>query len=293
MILVVGSTGYVGASVVHKFAARGKTVVALVRDVAAEKARALQAVGARLVVGDLKDAPSLERALNGVNTVICTASSTLSRREGDSLATVDGKGVQSLIDMAERKGVGRFLYVSFSRNMPSDFPLAGYKRAAERRLEASKLDHTILLPSCFMETWLSPAVGFDVAAGKVRIYGDGKAKLSYISLDDVAAGVVGCVDNPAAGRTAIPMGGPKAYSQLEAALLVERATGKPLAREHMTSEQIKAARAGAPDPMTASFLGLFDAVSRGDEIPADWTRTLGVQPISLEDWVARAFGGAR
>jgi len=293
MILVVGSTGYVGTAVVHRLAARGKTVVALVRDAAADKARALQAVGARLVVGDLKDAPSLERALNGVNTVICTASSTLSRRDGDSLATVDGKGVQSLIDMAERKGVGRFLYVSFSRNMPSDFPLAEYKRAAERRLEASKVDHTILLPSCFAETWLSPAVGFDVASQKVRVYGDGKAKLSYISLEDVAAGVAACVDNPAASRTAIPMGGPKAYSQLEAIELVERATGKPLAREYMTSEQIKAARAGAPDPMAASFLGLFNAVSRGDEIPTDWTRTLGVQPISLEDWVARAFGGPR
>jgi uncharacterized protein YbjT (DUF2867 family) len=293
MILVAGSTGYVGSAVVHKLAAKGKTVVALVRDADAEKARALQAVGARLVVGDLKDAPSLERALNGVNTVICTASSTLSRREGDSLETVDGNGVQSLIDMAERKGVGRFIYVSFSRNMPSDFPLAEYKRAAERRLEAGKLDYTILLPSCFAETWLSPAVGFDVSGGTVRVYGDGKAKLSYISLDDVAAGVVACVDNPASSRKAIPMGGPQAYSQLEAVELVERATGKKLARDHMTSEQIKAARAGAPDPMTASFLGLFDAVSRGDEIPTDWTRTLGVQPVSLEDWVARAFGGAR
>ncbi len=150
MILVVGSTGQVGASAVHKLSARGKTVVDVVRDAGAEKARALLAAGARLVVGDLKAPPSLERVLKGVNAIICTASSTLSRREGDSLETVDGKGVQSLIDMAERKGVGRFIYVSFSRNMPSDFPLAEYKRAAERRLEASKLDHSILLPTCFM-----------------------------------------------------------------------------------------------------------------------------------------------
>jgi uncharacterized protein YbjT (DUF2867 family) len=123
----------------------------------------------------------------------------------------------------------------------------------------------------------------------VRIYGDGTAKISYISLEDVAAGVVACIDNPSASRKAIPMGGPKAYSQLEAVELIERATGKPLAREFMTSEQIQAARAAAPDPMTATFLGLFDAVSRGDVIPTDWTNTLGVQPISLEDWVARAF----
>jgi len=290
MILVVGSTGSVGTSVVCRLAGKGKKVAALVRNPASEKARALEKEGAKLVTGDLKEPATIERALEGVDTVICTASSTLSRQEGDSLETVDGKGVQTLIDVAERKGARRFIFVSFSRNVAADFPLGEYKRAAEKRLEGSRLDYTILLPSYFPETWLSPALGFDVAAGKVRIYGDGQARGSYISLEDVAAAVVACVDNPAASRQAIPIGGPRAYSQLEAVELVERATGKKLEREHMTSQQIKAARAAAADPMSASFLGLFAALAGGDEIPTDWTRTLGVQPTSLEDWVRRSFG---
>jgi uncharacterized protein YbjT (DUF2867 family) len=294
MILVVGSTGWVGKSVVRRLTGKGKQVAAFVRDPASEKAQALAKTGAKLVKGDLKEPATIERALDGVDTVICTASSTLSRQEGDSLETVDGKGVQTLIDVAERKGVPRFIFVSFSRNVAADFPLGEYKRAAEKRLEASRLDYTILLPSYFPETWLSPALGFDVAAGKVRIYGDGKAKGSYISLEDVAAAVVACVDNPAASRQAIPIGGPRAYSQLEAVELVERATGRKLEREHMTTEQIKAARAVAADPMSASFLGLFAALAGGDEIPTDWTRTLGVQPTSLEDWVRKSFAtGAR
>ena len=221
---------------------------------------------------------------------ICTASSTLSRREGDSLETVDGRGVQTLIDVAERKGVRRFIYVSFSRNIAADFPLAKLKRAAEKRLESSRLDYTILLPSYFADVWLTPAVGFDVAGGKVRIYGDGKAKGSYVSVEDVAKAVVACVGNPKASRQAIPVGGARAYSQLEAVELVERATGKKLEREHMTGDQIKAARAAAADPMQATFLGLFDSLAHGDVIPPDWTATLGVQPSSLEDWVKRAFG---
>lgn len=289
MILVVGSTGSVGTSVVRRLAGKGKKVTALVRDPASEKARVLEKAGAKLVTGDLKEPATLERALEGVDTVICTASSTMSRQEGDSLETVDGKGVQTLIDVAERKGARRFIFVSFSRNLPADFPLGEYKRAAEKRLEASRLDYTILLPSYFPETWLSPAVGFDVASGKVRIYGDGKAKGSYISLEDVAAAVVASLDNPGASRKAIPIGGPRAYSQLEAVELVERATGRKLEREHMTTEQIKAARAVAADPMSASFLGLFAGLAHGDEIPTDWTRTLGVQPTSLEDWVPKNF----
>jgi len=290
MILIVGSTGLVGSAVTTKLSAGGKPVTALVRDPASEKARALQAAGARLVVGDLKDRSSLEKALAGVDTVICTASSTLSRREGDSLDTVDNKGVQSLIDVAERKGVRRFIFISFSRNISDDFPLALFKRAAERRLESSKFDYTILLPTYFAEVWLSPAVGFDVAGGKVRLYGDGRAKVSYIALDDVAKAVVACVDNPKASRQAIPVGGAKAYSQLEVVELVEQAMGKKLEREHMTADQIAAARGAATDPMQATFLGLFAALAHGDVIPTDWTGTLSVKPSSLEDWVKGAFG---
>ena len=61
--------------------------------------------------------------------------------------------------------------------------LAKLKRAAEKRLESSRLDYTVLLPSYFADVWLTPAVGFDVAGGKVRIYGDGKAKGSYVTGD--------------------------------------------------------------------------------------------------------------
>ena len=293
MILIVGSTGYLGSAVTKKLAAAGQPVTALVRDLASEKARALKAAGARLALGDLKDRASLERALDGVDTVICTASSTLSRREGDSLETVDGQGVQSLVDAAEKKGVRRFVFVSFSRNITVDMPLARYKRAAEKRLESSRLDYTILLPTYFADVWLTPAVGFDAAGGKVTVYGDGTAKVSYVALEDVAQAVVACVDDPKASRQAIPVGGAKAYSQLEAVELVERATGRKLQREHMSAEQIAAARAAAGDPMQASFLGLFDALAGGDVIPPDAVRALGVRPSSLEEWVGRAFAAQR
>ena len=147
--------------------------------------------------------------------VLCTASSTMSRREGDSIETVDQEGIQTVIDAAIACCAPIFILVSFSRNISDDFPLAQAKRAAERRLEESNLDWTILLPSYFAETWLSPAVGFDVGAGKVKIYGTGEAKVSYISLEDVAGAVIASLDNERAGKKAIPIGEPRAYSQLE------------------------------------------------------------------------------
>ncbi len=287
MIEVVGATGSLGASVTKKLAAAGKPVTALVRDVASEKAGALQKAGAKLVVGDLKDAASIEQALQGVATVICTASSTMSRREGDSIETVDQKGVQTLIAAAEKMNVRRFIFVSYSRNIADDLPLSVGKRAAEKRLESSRLDYTILLPSYYPETWLSPATGFDVAGGKVRIYGDGRSKVSYIALEDVAKALVACVDSPAVSRKAIPIGGPQALSQLEVVALVENVTKKKLQLEYMSAEQIRAARAGTTDTLMSSFLGLFASLAKGDEIPTLWTTQLNVQPTSLQDWIKR------
>lgn len=64
--------------------------------------------------------------------------STMSRREGDSIETVDQMGVQNLIDAAEAAGTKHFIFVSFSRNIRNDFPLAAAKRAAERRCSGKR-----------------------------------------------------------------------------------------------------------------------------------------------------------
>jgi uncharacterized protein YbjT (DUF2867 family) len=276
-------------SVVKGLAASGKQVVALVRETSSDKAKALKSAGATLVVGDLKARATLDAALKGIDTVVCTASATMSRQEGDSIETVDQKGVQNLIDAAAAANTKRFVFVSFSRNIGNDFPLSAAKRAAEKRLESSKIDYTILLPSYFAETWFSPAVGFDTGSGKIRLYGDGKAKVSYVALEDVARAAIACVDNPKVSRKAIPIGGPKPISQLDAVALAEKATGRKMQVEFMTADQIAGARKDTKDPMMGSFLGLFASLAKGDEIPAAWAETLGVQPRSMEDWISKSL----
>ena len=45
---------------------------------------------------------------------------------------------------------------------------------------------TVLQPSCFMEVWLSPALGFDPVRGAAMICGTGQNRVSWISGRDVA-----------------------------------------------------------------------------------------------------------
>src|SRR5918993_2976639 len=210
MILVVGSTGFLGSDVVRRLSTAGKQVRALVRASSDPAKRAqLEAWGATLVEGDLKDPASLQRACTGVDTVISTASATVSRGGGDNLDTVDRQGQLQLVDAAEAARVRHFIYVSFSGNNTEVFPLSEAKRGVEKRLREGRSRYTIVRASYFMEVWLSPMLGFDPAGGKVRIYGSGDAPNSMIAVHDVAAYVAGCVGNPAVENQTIELGGPE------------------------------------------------------------------------------------
>ena len=294
MVLVVGSTGTLGSRVVRKLLSGGKPATAVVRDDSSEKAKVLESLGARLVVGDVKNTVALWPALQGIATIVCTVSATMSGRDGDPIEIVDGKGVQGLIVSAEKAGVERFIYVSLSPNLGAYFPLAAAKRAAEKRLAGSKLAYTILQPSYFYETWFSPLVGFDWANGQVKVYGDGQALVSYLSTEDVARAVVSCLDNPDVSRRSFPMGGPRALSQREAVAIFEQATGKKMEIEYMSSAVIDGVRSTSTDTWSNSLFALFQGLVRGDRLPETWDPALKVQPsITVEDYAKQVVTQAK
>ncbi len=280
MNLVVGATGLLGAAVCRRLAEKGKPVRALVRPTSgAGKRQALERLGVSLVQGDLKDRASLDAACQGASAVLSTASSTLSRQPGDSIQTVDLEGQINLIDAARAAKVPRFIYVSFTGNMDTDFPLRNAKRTVERHVKESGMTYTILRPSCFMEVWLSPAVGFDFANAKAQIYGSGEKEVSWISLEDVAQFAVECLDNTAAANATIELGGPEALSPLEVVRTFERATGRQFELQHVSKEALAAQREAATDPVQQSFAALMLAVADGDAI--DMGPTLRKFPVKL------------
>jgi len=284
MILMVGATGFLGSNVVQRLTAAGQQVRALVRPSSDPAKRALlEASGATLVEGDLKDLASLTRACAGVSTVISTASATISRGGGDNLETVDRHGQMQLVEAAEGAGVRHFIYVSFSGNMTDVSPLSEAKRGVEKRLREGRTTYTIVRPSYFMEVWLSPMLGFDPAGGKVRIYGSGDQPMSMISVPDVGAYVAGCVDNPAVENETIELGGPEAITYNAIVALFEKALGKSIAREHVPLEALEAQFKGASDPMEKTFAALMLGAARGDAIdvgPALQKVRIPLTPVS-------------
>jgi uncharacterized protein YbjT (DUF2867 family) len=285
MILVVGATGLLGNEICHLLAASGKPFRALVRSTSDKsKVAQLEGLGAEIARGDLKDRSSVEAACKGINAVISTASSTLSRQEGDSIQTVDLEGQLNLIDAAKAAGVSQFILISFS---PSaiEFPLQAAKRAVEERLKQSGLTYTILQPSCFMEVWLGPALGFDFANAKVQIYGSGQNKLSWISSGDVAKFAAESLDNPAARNAVIELGGPESLSPLEVVRIFERVQGREFEIQHVPDEALLEQKKIATDPLQESFAALMLYYSAGNVIDMrDTLQDFPMQLTSVEDY---------
>ena len=281
MNLIVGATGLVGREVCLRLLASGKAVRAFVRASSnTDAVAALRAAGAEIAVGDLKDARTISEACKGVTTVISTASSTLSRQEGDSIDSVDRQGQLRLVEAARERRVHRFIFVSFGHeSAPAPSALADAKASVERALIDSGMEYTILRPSFFMEVWLSPALGFDAVNGKATIYGSGERALRFISFRDVAAFTAACVDNPAARNLILEIGGPDSLTPNEVVRIFEEKTGRKFDVQYVPEAALRAQYDAAADPMQRSFAALMLMYASGDSI--NMTKTLAAFPMKL------------
>ena len=295
MILVAGATGYLGSEICRRLLARGHSVRALARATSSpERVQALEAIGVAVVRGDLRDRSSLYAACSGVETVISTVSMIVTAKEGDSFDDTDNAGTRSLIDAARAVGVAHFIFVSFDWSRFPDSPLCQAKRDVERHLQESGLTYTILHPALFMESWLGPIIGLDVAAGAARVLGSGDNQLSYVALADVAELAVQCVTNPAARNATIPLGGPEPVRQRDAIGIFEETFGKPFAITQIPEEALREQWSAAADPFSKTFAGLMLGAA-GDIVVdnAEVRRSFDVPLTSVRQYAERMAAEAR
>jgi uncharacterized protein YbjT (DUF2867 family) len=268
-VLVAGATGLLGNEICRQLRAKNLQARAMVRSTTdPAKIDQLTKLGVQIVQGDLLNKESLNQALKEVKTVISTISSMpFSYKPGENdIQSVDEKGVIDLIDAAKSAGVGHFIYTSFSKNLNIDFPLSIAKRKVEMHLQNSGLVYTILRPGCFMELWLTAAVGFDATNGKVNTCGTGANPLAYISFKDVAKFAVESISNPAAKNAVLELGGPQNLSQLDAVEIFEHALNRKIDVGQMPVDVLQSQLDSAEDPMQKSFSGLMLCVANGDRI---------------------------
>jgi len=281
-VLVVGATGILGVEVCRQLAAAAKKVKGLVRTSSQkEKVNGLHEMGIETVTGDMKNLQSLYQAFQNVDAIISTATSTISHQEGDSIETVDLAGQLNVAEAASAAGVQHVVFISFPPYPPvtPEFPLQSAKRAVENRLKSKNFTYTILQPTYFMEIWLGPALGFDYAHAKAVIYGEGKNKISWIAIKDVASFAVASIDSRAAQNAVIQLGGPDDLSVLDAVEIFEQESGQTFELQNVPDEALRAQMAAAPDSLGKAFSGLM--IGLNEVGPIDMRETLRNFPIQL------------
>ena len=173
-ILVTGATGKQGGAVLRHLRDKGFTVRALTRDPDTTKARALVGHGTEVVRGDLNDAASLARALDGADGVYCV----------QAVGEDEVRQANGLIDAIKRSRVSHVVYSSVGgADRKTGVPHFETKNQIEERLRGTGLHHTILRPVFFMDNWLG--MRDRIESGLLSLPMKPETRLQMIAVDDI------------------------------------------------------------------------------------------------------------
>jgi uncharacterized protein YbjT (DUF2867 family) len=281
MELVAGATGSLGGRIVRTLLEGGGRVRALARNPGGAAA-ALEAAGAEVMLGNLKDPASLRQACRGVDVVISTASAT--RRNDDTPENVDMRGTINLIDAAREAGVRRFIFVSTLGAVPdSPVPAFRAKAAAETHLKESGLSYVILQPDAFMDVWFGMIIEGPIASGTpVTLVGESTGRHAFIAEADVAQFAARAARRSEPSSVTLPLGGPEAITFRDAAKAYEAALGRLLT--------IRSVPPGAPLPGLPEIAsGIAAAFESYDSVipMQDTSAAFGVPLTSARDFARR------
>jgi dihydroflavonol-4-reductase len=212
MILVTGASGFVGSAVARQLLQMGEQVRVLARSTSSRVNLADPKLD--IVQGDLRDAASLERALQNVGVLFHVAADyRLWARDDNEIIRTNVEGTRALMEAARHAGVERIVYTSSVATLkarpggvPSDetFPLdatsavGAYKyskvvaeRLVERMVAEQSLPAVIVNPS----TPIGPGdvrptptgrIIVEAASGRMPAFVD--TGLNLVHVEDVAAG---------------------------------------------------------------------------------------------------------
>lgn len=223
MILVAGGTGFIGAAVVRELVRRGREVVVLSRDAARARAR-FRSLEVGVREGDVRRPESLDGAVQGAETVICSIQFPGFPREdprrGYTFEEVDAKGTERLVAAARRAGVKRFVYMSGAGAAPdARYHWFRAKWRAETAVRESGMTYVIFRPSWVYgpeDAALNRFVAMARLLPFVPVIGQGdRQRLQPVFIDDLARAVAQAVESPAADNRIFEIGGPEVLSMTQ------------------------------------------------------------------------------
>ena len=293
MILVTGGSGFVGGHVVHALRGRELPVRCVVRD--PRRASKLAAWGCELVEGDMTDAASVRRAVEGCDTVVHLVAIRQGREEQFRRVMVDG--TRGLLAAAKDVGVRRFVHMSALGTSEATKDLVPYYRAkweSEELVRAAGLAYVIFRPSFIFgpDGGILPTfVKLARAAPVTPIIGSGRQRIQPIWADDVAAYFAEAVGRAELTGRVFELGGPDAVSWNEFWDRLKRTRGMRRPSIHvpvglMRANAFVTERLPGNIPLTRDLLTMLE---HGDNVVSDdeAVRTFELPLVPLDEQLRR------
>ena len=226
-ILLLGSTGTIGASTLRALIAKGHAVTCIVRTAHPDSP---MPTGVAWVYADpcqpnawpdnLFDGEPFDAVIS------CMASRT--GHPKDAWA-VDHDAHLAILNTVKAAGIGHFILLSAICVQKPQLAFQKAKRAFESALIASGLNYSIVRPTAFFKS-LSGQLERVRRGHPFLVFGDGQlTACKPISDDDLADFIAGCLTDVSRHRAVLPIGGPgPAITPLDQAEAIFAHLGQPL-----------------------------------------------------------------
>jgi uncharacterized protein YbjT (DUF2867 family) len=232
MILVAGGSGFIGAAVVRNLVASGDDVGVMTAHPERSRTR-IEGLGARVVLGDVLDPPSLDRALQGAEAVIQALTFPTfpaeKPRKRYTFEEFDHRGTERLVNAAANARVSRYVYTSGTGVRP-DAPGVRYRAKwfGEEAIRATGIIHAIIRPSWVYgaeDPGLNKFVAFHRWLPFVPVIGDGSQRLQPVFVEDVAEALAQAARSGGPAGT-FEIGGPDVLTMNEVLRTMMEVRGK-------------------------------------------------------------------
>lgn len=276
-VLITGATGKQGGATARALAGKGFTIRAMTRKPDSDAAKAVAATGAELVQGDLNDAASLKKALNGAWGVFAVQNTWEAGVQGEE---EQGKRIATI---AREAGVEHFVYSSVgSAHRKTGIPHFDNKYRVEDTIRGLGFpSHVILRPVFFMENLVSPWFlnGDNLYAALAPT-----TRLQMIAVADIGQyGARAFIDAAKLNHREVDIAG-DAVTMPEAAEALSKGFGRTITLVQIPMSEV---RKNSED--FALMLEWFERVGYNADI-AGLEREFGIRPTTLKAWAAKLRG---
>jgi uncharacterized protein YbjT (DUF2867 family) len=283
-VLTYGSTGSQGAPVAHKLLDAGHRVRCVVRH--PEPAAALQARGAEVVVGDLTDPASLERASAGVEAVYLMIPVSAPGNPFDMASNA--------LNAARNAGAKLVVFTTGGHPpaTPTGIPMFDGRIQMETLIASAGIPSIILRPGVYMENFLGPWCLPSVEHQSIVAYPHRRdMPASWIASDDLGAFAVAAIERPHLAGNAYTLGGPEALDGDAIAAAFTAGLGRTIGYQPISGAEFGAAMTQFMGPEMGGALGAaytYQESQPNDSMTVSMVGVLTDLPIQqtrLQDWV--------